>query len=315
MWQYRSRHNLRTHRQHRPPFSLLSDRLYSGPSAASSNKAVLEDIVAAIDAVARPNGPPLPASSTPVAGNTTSPSSDTRGGATTAASLPSEPPKTGNRASGSSSSPEGGGSFAGSGGVRRDSGSNGSADAASAKAAGSTPQESLLTRESNGNSVVAAEANESSSVAGSSGVRNESRPSAETSQSPSPTPTSSSEIVSGADARASPEAAAKPEKDTGTATLTKAEVSSVSESPSKQLADMRPGTLSDGAQAKSTGIAAADGEAAAPVSMAEVSFFFRQARRGLCSGGGYCATSVLVRLAIHPAVDTCARSIVTPLIQ
>ena len=34
----------------------------SGPSASSCNKAVLEDIVAAIDAAARPNGPPLPSS-------------------------------------------------------------------------------------------------------------------------------------------------------------------------------------------------------------------------------------------------------------
>lgn len=31
----------------------------SGPSASSNNKAVLEDVVKAIDAVARPNGPPL----------------------------------------------------------------------------------------------------------------------------------------------------------------------------------------------------------------------------------------------------------------
>lgn len=36
----------------------------SGPSASSNNKAVLEDVVKAIDAVARPNGPPL-SSATP----------------------------------------------------------------------------------------------------------------------------------------------------------------------------------------------------------------------------------------------------------
>lgn len=35
----------------------------SGPSASSNNKAVLEDIVKAIDAVARPNGPPLSSAS------------------------------------------------------------------------------------------------------------------------------------------------------------------------------------------------------------------------------------------------------------
>lgn len=35
----------------------------SGPSASSNNKAVLEDVVKAIDAVARPNGPPLSSSS------------------------------------------------------------------------------------------------------------------------------------------------------------------------------------------------------------------------------------------------------------
>lgn len=35
----------------------------SGPSASSNNKAVLEDVVKAIDAVARPNGPPLASTS------------------------------------------------------------------------------------------------------------------------------------------------------------------------------------------------------------------------------------------------------------
>ncbi|CAM9453587.1 unnamed protein product, partial [Laminaria digitata] len=44
----------------------------SGPSASSCNKAVLEDIVAAIDAVARPNGPPLPSSIPHVPGTTSS---------------------------------------------------------------------------------------------------------------------------------------------------------------------------------------------------------------------------------------------------
>lgn len=48
------------------PFASVPVRPPSGPSDSSNNKAVLEDVVKAIDAVARPNGPPL-SSATPTA--------------------------------------------------------------------------------------------------------------------------------------------------------------------------------------------------------------------------------------------------------
>ena len=46
---------------------------HSGPLASSTNKAILEGVITAIDAVARPNGPPMPTSSQPIAVRSTSP--------------------------------------------------------------------------------------------------------------------------------------------------------------------------------------------------------------------------------------------------
>ncbi|CAM9328875.1 unnamed protein product [Scytosiphon promiscuus] len=73
-------------------------RVHIGPSASSNNKAVLEDIVKAIDAVARPNGPPLSSVSTPASLSSTTDAADPAPAITalvpkaTVATAPTTPP-------------------------------------------------------------------------------------------------------------------------------------------------------------------------------------------------------------------------------